>query len=112
MLNKEKDDGFTPLHLAALNGHYQIAEYLIQKGADIKLVNKKNQNALMLACSQGHVKVAHFLITNGASVDQKDDRGDTCLHMALNSQSQQKMYTLRSNVTGESWDKLKVDISQ
>ncbi|CAD5122217.1 DgyrCDS10668 [Dimorphilus gyrociliatus] len=111
LLNKQKDDGFTPLHLASLNGHFTIVEFLVQKGADIKIENKKKQNALMLACSQGHIKVAHFLITNGASIDEKDDRGDTCLHMALNSQSQQKMNSLRSNVTTDSWMKLKDDLN-
>ena len=31
------DDGITPLHLAANNGHFEACDYLIKKGADINV---------------------------------------------------------------------------
>ncbi len=34
-MNEKNDGGFTPLHAAALNGHKEIAELLIEKGADL-----------------------------------------------------------------------------
>ena len=33
-------DGFTPLIVAAENGHSQVAELLLSKGADVNLPNK------------------------------------------------------------------------
>ena len=49
----KKDDGFASLHLAALNGHRQIAETLITLGqADVNITNNRRQTPLLLAVSQ------------------------------------------------------------
>lgn len=43
-------DGRTPLHLAVVNGHMEVARYLIVKGeADEGFVDKHGRNALDLA---------------------------------------------------------------
>ena len=34
-VNAKNDGGYTPLHYAAFNGHKEIAELLIAKGADV-----------------------------------------------------------------------------
>lgn len=48
-----KDDGFAALHLAALNGHRQVAETLITLGqASVDITNNKKQTPLLLAVSQ------------------------------------------------------------
>lgn len=48
-----KEDGFAALHLAALNGHRQVAETLITMGqASIDITNNKGQTPLLLAVSQ------------------------------------------------------------
>ena len=33
-------DGFTPLQIASQNGHRQVAELLLSKGADVNLPNQ------------------------------------------------------------------------
>lgn len=49
----QKEDGFTALHLAALNGHRQVAETLITLGrATVDITNNKKQTPLLLAVSQ------------------------------------------------------------
>ena len=36
-------DGYTPLHIAAQNGHVEVVETLIKSGADISVVEKVSQ---------------------------------------------------------------------
>lgn len=53
-MDVKKDDGFSALHLASLNGHKDVVETLVRLGqADIDLRNNRNQTALLLAVSQG-----------------------------------------------------------
>lgn len=55
LVDVKKDDGFSALHLAALNGHRDVVETLVRIGqADIDLRNNRNQSALLLAVSQGN----------------------------------------------------------
>lgn len=54
LVDVKKDDGFSALHLAALNGHRDVVETLVKIGqAEINLKNNRNQTALILAVSQG-----------------------------------------------------------
>lgn len=54
LVDVKKDDGFSALHLAALNGHKDVVDTLIRVGqADIDLRNNRNQSAFLLAVSQG-----------------------------------------------------------
>ena len=44
--NEKKDDGYTALHLAALNNHVEVAELLVkQVGPVYFMTQKKNKNA-------------------------------------------------------------------
>ena len=42
--------GYTPLHEACQNGHYQVVEALMKAGANIEAVNKVNFNVLLQYC--------------------------------------------------------------
>ena len=45
----KKDDGFSALHLAALNGHSQVCEVLVKEGqADIDIRNDRRQTPFLL----------------------------------------------------------------
>jgi len=88
-VNAKNDFGETPLHRAAI-GHKEIAELLIDKGAD---VNAKSRGAVNLkvdwrltplhyAADRGHKEVAELLIDKGADVNAKDDFGFTPLDRA------------------------------
>ena len=68
----------TPLHLAAFNGHKEIAELLTDKGAD---VNAKVDGWTPLH-SATTKEVAELLIDNGADVNAKDSVRWTPLHRA------------------------------
>ena len=73
----------TPLHLAAVNGHKEIVELLIAKGADVNAKDKFGDTPLHDAAMRDQKEVAELLIANGADVNAKQDNyGMTPLHRA------------------------------
>ncbi len=54
-INFPSQNGNTPLHIAALFGHYEAIKVLCDCGADCDLVNKDKKLPLMLACSLSNV---------------------------------------------------------
>jgi ankyrin repeat protein len=62
----------TPLHLAARNGHTDVAEVLLRYGADLHVVNNRGETPLFRAAhtpSPGGGDVASFLLDRGAELD-------------------------------------------
>lgn len=58
IVEEKKDDGYTALHLAALNNHVEIADLLITMGnADMDKQNVNLQTALHLAVERQHVQI-------------------------------------------------------
>jgi ankyrin repeat protein len=49
LLNAQKCDGNTPLHLAALENHVDMIDLLVSKGGDVSLKNRNELTALQLA---------------------------------------------------------------
>ena len=45
-----------PLHLAVITGQYKIVGKLIEKGANIDLVDRNGQTCIHLACQRGDLK--------------------------------------------------------
>ncbi|XP_061468842.1 ankyrin repeat and SOCS box protein 1 isoform X1 [Rhineura floridana] len=56
----------TPLRIAATAGHGNCVDFLIQKGAEIDLVDVKGQTALYVAVMNGHRECAQILLQAGA----------------------------------------------
>lgn len=61
---------WTPLMKAALNGHLDAVEKLLDKGAGVDLVDKGGYSAMMLAASNNFSKVVDLLIRHGADVNR------------------------------------------
>ena len=78
--------GETPLHVAAANGHKDVAGYLIAKGADVNACVSGEANtgrtALHYAASGGYCDLVRLLVAKGADVNAKDAMGMTPLHLA------------------------------
>jgi ankyrin repeat protein len=81
IIEEKKDDGYTALHLAALNNHVDIAELLINMGkANLDRQNVNLQTALHLAVERQHVQIVKLLVRKGANLNIPDKDGDTPLH--------------------------------
>jgi ankyrin repeat protein len=71
--------GETPLMLAAINNQIDLAQTLIQRGAD---VNKPGWTPLHYASTRGHREMMRLLIENEAYIDSESENGTTPLMMA------------------------------
>ncbi len=89
LIENRDDGGNTPLLLAALNGHKEIFQYLLSKGADLKAVNNRGSYALNLAASNGQTEMTRFLIESGFEVDITTMSGFTpLLHACYGGKSE------------------------
>ncbi len=83
-INYYAEDGFTPLGLACYFGHYEIARYLVLKGADVNLPSNNGFRVFPLhsAVAGNYTQIARMLIENNAKVNVKQQAGATALHSA------------------------------
>eukprot|EP00249_Psilotum_nudum_P023471 c28887_g1_i2 orf=264-1265(-) len=73
----------SPLYFAAAKGHNEIANLLLEHGADANSRNYCGQTALMQACRYGHWKVVQTLLLYQADVKKADYLScQTALHFA------------------------------
>ena len=81
-----KDDnwGATPLHFAARNGHKDVAELLVVKGAAMNTKDDDGRTPLHMVADIGHNGIAELLIAKGADVNAKDKKDFTPLDEAKN----------------------------
>ncbi|KAA8591712.1 B-cell lymphoma 3 protein homolog [Etheostoma spectabile] len=76
-------DGLSPLHLAVLRGHRDLAKMLLDAGADINAMDiKSGQSPLMHAVESNNADMVHFLIESGCDVNSQSYSGNTALHSA------------------------------
>ncbi|KAF5005359.1 hypothetical protein FDECE_8171 [Fusarium decemcellulare] len=66
-INLASDDGFTPLHLAAMFDNIIVMEYLILNGSSIDSQTGSGATALHFAASRGNVESTELLLRLGAS---------------------------------------------
>lgn len=76
------DAGYTPLMLVAANDARDVAQALMQKGADVNARNSGGVTALMVAAANGRAEMAELLVRAGANVKAQSERGDTALSIA------------------------------
>ena len=69
----------SPLMMASLRGHLELARKLIERGAD---VNKPGWAPLHYAATNGHLEVMDLLLENHAYIDAESPNGTTPLMMA------------------------------
>ena len=75
-------DGSTPLHAAAMSASSDVADVLLQAGADVHAVSDYGYTPLHYACDSTNLPVVQTLLSHGADVNAVDTRGDTPLHSA------------------------------
>jgi ankyrin repeat protein len=71
------------LHEAALKGHREIVELLLERGAAVNARNSSGATPLHDAALAGRLAVIEILLRHGAEIDARDrDAGATPLHQA------------------------------
>ena len=82
-INKnDKETRMTPLMLAAVEGHQEIVEALLNAGAKINAVGNKGMRPLMYAVHAGHANIAKLIIDKGAKLNSMNNLGHTALIIA------------------------------
>lgn len=75
--------GMTPLHFAAMFGHAEVIQVLIQAGADIQATDEDDgRSPLHYAARNNNAEAAKALIEGGADVDVEDNFGETPMELA------------------------------
>lgn len=81
-LNAPDGNGDTPLHYAVLSGQQDIAEFLLDNGAEISSKGAHGKTPLHLATEHEMIDMVQFLCDKAADVSAKDENGETPLHYA------------------------------
>lgn len=71
------DEGWTPLHWAALYGHAECAGFLIAHGAPVDAQSHKGETPLMIAAESRQKSVFSVLLAAGAKEELTRENGDT-----------------------------------
>jgi len=82
LVTSKDANGLMPLHIAAFNGHKDVAELLLANKADVNAKSAAGKTPLDAAAFMGHLDVAQSLIAKGADVNAKDSNGRTPLQEA------------------------------
>ena len=82
-VNSKGIGGFTPLLIAAMEGHNEVVELLISKGADVDARwHGDGATPLRFAAARGYKEIVELLISKGADVNAKAVTGETPLDYA------------------------------
>jgi len=98
-VNLHADDGFTPLGLACYFGQFEVARYLVLKGADVNLPSNNGFHVFPIhsAAAGNYTNIARMLVENGAKVNVKQQAGATPLHSAAQNGNLELLILLLEN---------------
>jgi len=74
--------GWSALHYASTNGHFDIAEFLLDKGAYVDPESPNGTTALMMAARGGHIKIVRLLLDRGADLSIHNQLYLTAIYFA------------------------------
>jgi len=72
----------TPLHNAAVGGHLEVVQLLVDAGAEVDAADDRGRTAFIRAAEYGHAAVVELLVDHGAQLDWVDAFGWTALYQS------------------------------
>jgi ankyrin repeat protein len=79
---------YTPLGVAALEGHQEVLELLVEAGkAQLDEQDWNGDTALHAAAYRGHVEPSKYLVAHGCAISAKNNSGRTALGLATYNSS-------------------------
>lgn len=82
-LNLQTNQGVTALHLAITKKHINVCEFLLEKGASVRIKDKRSQLPLHRAAAIGSMGMVEMLCKAGSPLNTPDVEGWTPLFQAL-----------------------------
>ena len=67
--NRPDLEGWTPLHIAAQQGHQKVIKYLLERKVDVNIRTRHGFTLPMIAAYYGHLDVIMMLMNTGTGVD-------------------------------------------
>lgn len=85
MKKENADGGWSPLHLAAHYGQFEVVKLLVAAGSDLnaKAKNEIANTPLMAAVAGGQKEIIAFLLRSGADPRQSDGAGMDAAQLAM-----------------------------
>lgn len=101
-LNSKDDKGYTALHFAIEDGNVGLVHFLVSRGADVHARDKSGAAPLHKSAHHGlrHSTLRELLqplLCNKECLDDRDERGLTPLHTAVNSSQEDLVRILLSH---------------
>jgi len=96
-VNIKDDNGYTPLHIAAVHNYAEIAEMLIKNGADVNSKDKNGETPLFYAIRFASPDVASVLLVHKADMEVSNYTGEILSAMIMKTAS----VVVQSDVTKE-----------
>ncbi|MDP2205459.1 MAG: ankyrin repeat domain-containing protein [Alphaproteobacteria bacterium] len=89
------DEGWTPLHWAALYGHADCAGFLIAHGAPVDAQSHRGETPLMIAAESRQKSAFAVLLAAGAREDLTRENGDTAASILREQKADDFLSVLR-----------------
>lgn len=82
-VNAANEDLVTALHVAAVRGNAEMANVLINSGANVNIQSADGQTPLHVSARNGNLKFSEMILSHGATTDAIDQNGVTPLQLAV-----------------------------
>jgi len=85
ILNIPDENGLTALHYAANLGHEDCIKYLLDRGAEVNVVDNYHSSPLHHAAARGQTNAISLLLQSGAALDTLDCYAQSPIHYGTGS---------------------------
>ena len=99
--------GYSPLQMAALQGHSEICEALIRYGASVDALTSRHETSLHLAARAGHGAVVSVLLKYRANTGIRNNADQTARQLA-EQQGHVELVSLMEQYASKEWPYLRL----